>query len=119
MSFIFLDSPEFNLEARANFTIVSEQFDSNGVTVTLEWAQENSLYSYQVSVVPPSRNVISSPGSERVRFQVKALYDILYTISVDPSLCGLSGTTSSTTLYYGKYMDECIRMSFKLSSIYL
>ena len=108
MSFILIDSPEFNLEARVNFTIVSERFDSNSVTVTLEWAQGNSLHSYQVSVVPPSRNIISSGSrSERVRLQVKALYDILYNVSVVPSLCGHSGTTSSTTLHYGKYTDQC------------
>lgn len=123
MSLIFLDSPEFNLEARVNFTITSEQFDSDGVTATLEWAQGSSLHSYRISVVPPSRNVISSGSrSERVRLQVKALYDIQYNVSVVPSLCGHSGTTSSTTLHYGKYiiiLTNAIRMSFKLSPILL
>ena len=50
-----IDSSEFNLEERINYTAVSEEFDSDGITATLEWMQRNSLYSYQVRVVPPSR----------------------------------------------------------------
>jgi hypothetical protein len=92
------------LEARINFTTVSEEFVSDGITATLEWMQGNIPYSYRVSVVPPLWNTISSI-SERVRVQVKALYDILYNVSVETSLCGLSGATSATTLYYGKYQE--------------
>ena len=98
---LHVDSPEFNLEAMINFTTVSEEYETDGVTATLEWTQEYSLYSYQVSMVPPSWNIISS-RSERVRLQVKAFYDILYNVSVGTSLCGLPGATVSTTLYYGK-----------------
>lgn len=89
------------MEGRINFTIVSEEFDSDGVTATLEWTQGNSLYSYQVSVVPPSWSSIII-SSERVRLLLKEFYDVLYNVSVETSLCGLSGATASTTLYYGK-----------------
>jgi hypothetical protein len=92
------------LEARINFTTVSEEFNIDGVTATLEGTQGSTLYSYRVSVVPLSWNIISS-RSERVRVQVKALYDILYNVSIETSLCGLPGATSATTLYYGKYQE--------------
>ena len=95
----FLDFNDSEASLRINFTTVSEEFDIDGVMVTLEWMQGSTLYSYRVSVVPPSWNIISS-RSERVRVQVKALYDIPYNVSVETLLCGISaGTTAATTLY--------------------
>ena len=32
--------------------IISEKYEQDGVVVTLEWAEDNSLYSYNVSVSP-------------------------------------------------------------------
>ena len=92
------------MEARIDFTSLSEEFDSDGVMVTLEWAPTNSVYSYQVTVVPSPLGVLSS-DSETFRVQLKVSYDVLYNVSVVSSLCDQTGAiiaSVSTTLHYGK-----------------
>lgn len=81
-------------------TSVSEQYEGNGVIVTLEWTQENPLYSYNVSVIPPAE--ITFTG--KARAQMKVSYNTSYNVSVMASSpCGRSDATNFTELYYSEY----------------
>ena len=96
-------------------TILSEQFGKDGVIVTLEWAEENSLYSYNVSVSPQLEVTFIA----RVRVQVKVPYNSLYSVSVAAtppcqrqndimiSFVGSSLHYSEYQLYY-QYMHNII-----------
>ena len=76
----------------------SEQFGMDGVTVILEWSQENNGTSHNVSVVPLV--AIWSTGSTRV--QLTVLYNTLYNVSVVATLCGRHNATTTVELSYGK-----------------
>lgn len=58
--------------------ILSEQFEADGVIVTLEWAEDNTLYSYNVSVSPWLEVVFIG----RVRVQLKVPYNSHHIVSV-------------------------------------
>ena len=58
--------------------MLSEEFGKDGVIVTLEWTEENSLYLYNVSVSPQLE--VTFIG--RVGIQLKVPYNSLYNVSV-------------------------------------
>ena len=83
---------------------VSEDFEGDGVVVTLEWirGQENSLYTYHVDVTPQPPFIISL---NRSSVQLKLLYNVPYNVSVvKTSPCGQSLRSRVTIdeLYYGE-----------------
>ena len=88
------------MNIRAN----SEQFESNAVTLVLEWTQESSLlsYSYNVSAVPDLQLDITFIGSTSVQLTVP--YNMLFNVSVtvSESLCGLNHVTTEITLLYSE-----------------
>ena len=53
-----------------------EQFGSDGVMTTLEWTQENSLFSYYVTVTPDMRLWIN--GSANVNLELRIPYNIIH-----------------------------------------
>ena len=86
--------------AFANISLVSQQYEGNGVTVILEWTQGSSLYSYHVNITPHLALMFS--GSTSV--QLGAMYNILYTFSVVAvHPCRQNNITSFTDLYYSEY----------------
>ena len=66
------------LDTELEITIISEQFEKDGAIVTLEWTEENSLYSYNVSFSPQLEVMFIG----RVRVQLKVPYNSLYNVSV-------------------------------------
>ena len=58
--------------------MLSEEFGKDGAIVTLEWAEENSLYSYNFNISPQ----LNVTFIERVRVQLKVPYNSLYNVSV-------------------------------------
>ena len=85
--------------------IVAEQFRTDNITITLEWAKENSLYSYNITVLPYLLlQLNSSEIYTNVRFEVQ--YNTVYNVSilVTPP-CGQDNLSMihSFELYYGRY----------------
>ena len=84
-------------------TILSEQFERDGIIVTLG-IEDNTLYeSYHVNANPQlaSDSVISI--IDRAMFQIKVLYNIVYNVSVVAThLCGQNNMTTFIELYYSK-----------------
>ena len=85
--------------AYANISLVSQQFEGNGITVILEWIQEMSLYSYHVNITPQ----LAVMFIESTRVQLTVLYNVLYNFSVAAvNQCGQQNVTSFTELYYSE-----------------
>ena len=79
-------------------TSVSEQYEGDGVIVTLEWTQENPLYTYNVSVIPVP---IEITFTGKARAQMKISYNTSYNVTVVASSpCGQGDATNFTELYY-------------------
>ena len=76
-----------------------ENCKNDGVTVSLEWNKESSLYSYIVNVIPQTK-LQRFNGSTRV--QLAVLYDTWYNVNTVTILCG----QNMTTLYYSKYHHQ-------------
>ena len=55
-----------------------EEFDNDIVTVSLEWAEESSLYTYHVNITPYLPHNFS--GSTKIHLKVP--YNIAYNVSV-------------------------------------
>ena len=95
---MYTGPPEVNI--RAN----SEQFESDTVTLVLEWTQESSLlsYSYNVSAVPDPQPAITFIGNTSVQLTVP--YNMLFNVSVtaSESLCGQKHVTTEITLLYSE-----------------
>ena len=63
--------------------VTSEKFESDGITVILEWTyyknhNQPDLYSYNVSVSP----VVAATSSERRSVQLMVSYNTLYNVSI-------------------------------------
>ena len=74
-----------------------EQFEKDGVTVTLEWTQENS---YNFSVFPSLPIIFSGDAN----VQLKVPYNTVYNISllvIPPNPCGQNDTFFE--VYYGRH----------------
>ena len=82
-------------------SIISEDFESNGVVVTLKWLTHVQLiYTYHVDIVPQPSSLII--GVNRSSVQLKILYNLAYNVSVvKMSPCGQSIATI-IELYYGE-----------------
>ena len=84
--------------------IASENFEGNGVVVTLEWTrgQGNSLYTYHVDIIPQPSFIISL---NRSSVQLRIPYNVPYNVSVvKMSPCGqsLRSRVTINELYYGE-----------------
>ena len=76
---------------------MTEQFESDGVTVTLEWYQNRSFYSYYVSVTPDI--VMRTNGS--ILLKLKVPYNTFYNVSILATPpCGKNNVTNFTELFY-------------------
>ena len=83
-----------------NISSISEQFEREGVTVTvtLEWTQDSSLVSFNISVFP--QVAIHFNGS--VSAQLMVPYNTAHNVSISAVFCGLSSTTY-IVLSYGEF----------------
>ena len=101
--------------AYANISLVSQQYEGNGVTVILEWTQERPLYSYHVNITPQ----LALMFNESTRVRLTARYNILYNFSVAAAhLCGQHNVTSSTELYYSEYHTSLLFCLYHFVSYY-
>ena len=79
-----------------------EQFESDGVLVTLEWHQNPNFHSYYVSVIPNNIIVMRTNGS--VHLMLKVPYNTFYNISILAALpCG-ENMTDFTELFYREFL---------------
>ena len=79
---------------------LSEQFESEGVTVTLELTELNMLYSYHVNAIP---QLISHLFFGRKMVQLNVSYNVHYNVSVlAASPCGKNNVTTFSEIYYGE-----------------
>ena len=100
-----------NLSLSLNFscteleiTVLSEEFEEDGVIVTLEWTEINFAYSYNVSLYPKLE--ITSIGKASV--QLKVPYNDLHNVSIVAILpCRHQKDTATSldclSLYYSEY----------------
>ena len=65
--------------------------ENDGVTITLEWAQINPTYSYQVTVVP--NLPLNFSTSTHVRIRVTVPYNSQHNVSIIASSCGKHNAT--------------------------
>ena len=92
--------------AELEITILSEQFEKDGVIVTLEWTEENSLYSYNISVSPQLEVMFIERVSFRVQLSVP--YNSFYNVSIAAvPLCRRNNVTTfiGPSLYYSEYQQ--------------
>ena len=78
-----------------------EEFGTDGVTVTLNWAQKNS---YNITITPYLPFTFT--GNRNI--QIKVRYDAVYNVSVIgiPPICGQIAIDSVFELYYGELNHE-------------
>ena len=92
------------IHAELEITILSEQCEKDGVIVTLEWTEENSLYSYNI-IVSPQLDVMFIG---RVTVQLTVAYNNLYNVSVAAiPPCQQNNVTTfiGPSLYYSEYQQ--------------
>ena len=72
------------------------EFETDGVTITLEWDELNPLYSVYVTVVPATRVNISGSTAKLI-----VTYNVMYNVSIMIShLCGQNNVTVLSEVYY-------------------
>jgi hypothetical protein len=72
------------------------EFETDGVTVTLEWDKLNPLYSVNVTVTPETQVNISGSTA-----QLTVAYNVMYNVSIMISyLCGQNNVTVFSKEYY-------------------
>ena len=80
-------SHSYYVDPQVTIRVESENSETDGVRVTLEWTQENrllqTLYSYSISVNP-----LVATLTEGTRVQLKVPYDTPYNVSILALLCG-------------------------------
>ena len=85
---------------KVNITSLSEEFESSGVTVLLEWTRDSTRV-FNVIVTPWINMTFN--GTSIV--QIRALYNTQYNISiVTEHPCGQRHTTTLIELYYSECM---------------
>lgn len=87
-------------KAAVNVSLVSQQYEGNGVTIILDWMQGSPLYSYHVIITPQLKLVLN----ESTGVQVTLLYNIIYTftvVAVHPR--GQHNVTSLIKLNYSEF----------------
>ena len=78
-----------NLDAERINNLTEEYFENDGVSITLEWLQTDSTYSYHVAVVPNLPLNFSTSTS----VQIKVPYNSPHNVSIVVSSCGQHNTT--------------------------
>ena len=82
--------PELNVRERF------VEFETDGVTITLEWDELNPLYSVNVTVLPEAQVNISGSTA-----QLTVNYNVIYNVSIMVShLCGQNNVTVLSEEYY-------------------
>jgi hypothetical protein len=84
--------PEISVHVREQ----AAEFETDGVTVILEWDELNPLYSANVSVTPEAQVNISS-STARLTLAYNETYNVSIMISY---LCGQNSVTVFTAVYY-------------------
>jgi hypothetical protein len=86
-------------DPQINITILPEQFESDGVVVTLEWTRDS--YLYNISGVPGPLLETGYGGFTRIAFNVS--YNTHYSVNVTTApLCGLKLISNTAImLHYG------------------
>ena len=86
------------IDSQINITSAAEEFESDGVVVTLEWIQQK-FHSYSVNVVPQQEySVINMTVA-----QLSVSYNTFYNVSIIASPpCGHSNILNFLGLYYCK-----------------
>ena len=77
---------------------ISEQFEANSVTVTLEWTTKHGV-TYNVNVDPQ----VTVNHTGRNSAQLVVPFNTKYNVSIVASLCGTNRTTFNL-LNYGKLL---------------
>ena len=96
-----------NYDVDLEITVLTEEFEQDGVTVTLEWTEENSLYSYDV-IVSPELDVMVINYFGRFSVRLKVPYNRLYNVSVaamPPCQRNNMATFIGPSLYYTEYSE--------------
>jgi hypothetical protein len=80
---------------------LSEHFESNVVTVIVEWnVEESSARYYDILITPPATFIYK----QSTIIQLKIPYNIAYTVSVvSTSMVCRRNVTTLTEIYYSKY----------------
>ena len=83
-------------------TTLSEQFERECVTVTLELTELKMLYSYHINATP---QLISHMLIGHKMVQLNVSYNVHYNVSVlAASPCGKNNVTTFSEIYYGEVM---------------
>ena len=85
---------------------IFQWFETNGITVILEWTYKNGA-SYSVNVDPEVDVDYTGQSSA----QLSLSYDIKYNISVTASLCGRNSTSFRTLNHSKHYLKAIIEES--------
>ena len=78
---------------------ISQWFETNGITVFLEWVHKNGA-SYSVDVEPEV--AVNYTGQSSA--QLSLSYNLKYNISVTASLCGRNSTSFRTLSHSKQYL---------------
>ena len=88
------------IDPEINITLLSEQFENDGVIVTLEWVHRNS-YIYNASVTPQPLEIAYCDVT-RITFNVS--YNTHYSMNIAAlSPCGVT-SSSTISIYYVKQL---------------
>ena len=79
---------------------ISEIFERDAITVTLEWMQGNPSYSYYVDIILATQLLINSNGITRVT--VNMPYYIPYNLTILICLCRENLTSFAQSFHYCK-----------------
>lgn len=83
--------------------MISELFEMNNVSVTLEWTEGNPLYSsyygYHINVIPPAQTIISEITSVRMSMS----YNISYSLTILSAYCRENLQVFTQLFYYSEY----------------
>jgi hypothetical protein len=87
---LLIKHPELNVQERLI------EFETDSITITLEWDELNPLYSMSVTVTPEAQVNISSSTA-----RLRMAYNMTYNVSVMIShLCGQNSVTVFSEVYY-------------------
>ena len=75
------------------------KFESDGFMVSLEWTEENVLYTYYVNVIPPTPFVFIDGTSVTFNMSYSTTYNVSVLVELRP-LCGKNITVFRDLYYY-------------------
>ena len=100
--FLFVDLRINGLNA------ISEQFEQFAITVTLEWIQENSLYCYNIGVIPPLQLHFNGATSVSVNMSYNVPYNLSILVAHDIVCIENPVIIFTQHFYYSEYYSYCI-----------